>query len=111
MTRNNLGPGTYTVTITDGKPCTITKTFIIPEPQLLVLSANVTHAFDCDDANSGAINLLVAGGTPPFTYSWSNGATTEDLINIPAGNYSVTVTDSRGCSKTAQYSINRQPRL
>ncbi|MFV7236008.1 PKD domain-containing protein [Flavobacterium sp. ZB4R12] len=107
--RNNLGPGSYTVTIIDGKPCTISKTFIILEPQKLVLSANVTHAFDCDDANSGAINLLVAGGTPPFTYSWSNGATAEDLSAIPAGNYLVTVTDSRGCSKTAQYSINRQP--
>jgi gliding motility-associated-like protein len=79
------------------------------EPQKVVLSANVTHAFDCDDTNSGAINLLVAGGTPPFTYTWSNGATTEDLTNIPAGNYLVTVTDSRGCSKTAQYVINRPP--
>ncbi|MFV5685886.1 PKD domain-containing protein [Flavobacterium sp. GB2R13] len=109
LTRNNLGPGSYTVTIVDNKPCTIIRTFIIQEPQKLILSANVTHAFDCDDANSGAINLLVAGGTPPFTYTWSNGATSEDLNNIPAGNYLVTVTDSRGCSKTAQYVINRQP--
>ncbi|TRW98556.1 PKD domain-containing protein [Flavobacterium gawalongense] len=109
LTRNNLKPGNYTVSITDSKPCTISKTFIILEPQKLVLSANVTHAFDCDDANSGAINLLVAGGTPPFTYAWSNGATAEDLSAIPAGNYLVTVTDSRGCSKTAQFVINRQP--
>jgi gliding motility-associated-like protein len=109
LTRNNLAPGSYTATITDSKPCIITRTFIILEPQKLVLSANVTHAFDCDDTNSGAINLLVAGGTPPFTYTWSNGATTEDLTNIPAGNYLVTVTDSRGCSKTAQYVINRPP--
>lgn len=109
LTRNNLGPGSYTVTIVDSKPCTIFRTFIIQEPQKLILSANITHAFDCDDANSGAINLLVAGGTPPFTYSWSNSAITEDLNNIPAGNYLVTVTDSRGCSKTAQYIINRQP--
>lgn len=107
--RNNLGPGTYTVTISDGKPCTITRTFIILEPQALVLSANITHAFDCDNANSGAINLLVAGGTPPFTYAWSNGVTTEDLTNIPAGNYLVTVTDARGCTKAVQYSINRPP--
>ncbi|RVT71088.1 PKD domain-containing protein [Flavobacterium sufflavum] len=108
-TRNNLGPGTYSVIITDSKPCAISKTFVIVEPQPLVLSANVTNAFDCDIANSGAINLLVSGGTVPFTYSWSNGATTEDLTNVPAGNYLVTVTDARGCVKTAQYSINRPP--
>ncbi|MFV5695229.1 PKD domain-containing protein [Flavobacterium sp. LB3P122] len=109
LTRNNLGAGSYTVTITDSKPCTITRTFILLEPQKLVLSANVTHAFDCDDANSGAINLLVAGGTPPFTYAWSNGALTEDLTAIPAGNYSVSVTDARGCTKLIQNVINRQP--
>ncbi|MBC7845308.1 MAG: gliding motility-associated C-terminal domain-containing protein [Flavobacterium sp.] len=108
-TRNNLGPGSYTVTIVDGKPCTITRTFIILEPQLLVLSANITHALDCNNANTGAINLLVSGGSAPFTYTWSNGATTEDLSNIPAGNYLVTVTDANGCTKQAQYSINRPP--
>lgn len=106
-TRNNLGPGSYTVNIVDSKPCTIVKTFIILEPQLLVLSANLTNALDCNNANSGAINLLVSGGSAPFTYSWSNGATIEDLLNIPAGNYLVTVTDANGCSKQAQFSINR----
>ncbi|MBF2709757.1 PKD-like domain-containing protein [Flavobacterium soyangense] len=108
-TRNNLGPGSYTVTITDSKPCTIKRTFIILEPQLLVLSANVTNAFDCFNANTGAINLLVSGGSAPFTYSWSNGATTEDLSNIPGGNYLVTVKDVNGCSQQTQYNINRPP--
>ncbi len=107
--RNNLGPGTYTVNISDGKPCFITQTFIILEPQELVVTTNIKNAFNCDDANSGSINLLVAGGSTPFSYSWSNGATTEDLINIPAGNYLVKVTDTNGCSKTAQNVINRQP--
>lgn len=107
--RNNLGPGTYTVTITDSKPCVINETFVILEPQALVLTANTTNAFDCDNANSGAINLLVAGGTAPFAYLWSNGSTTEDLVGIPAGNYQVTVTDARGCTQTGQYVINRQP--
>lgn len=108
-TRNNLKPGSYTVTIVDSKPCTIVRTFIILEPQLLVLSANLTNALDCNNANSGAINLLVSGGSAPFTYAWSNGATTEDLSNIPAGNYLVTVTDANGCTQQAQYSINRPP--
>jgi gliding motility-associated-like protein len=74
-----------------------------------VLSANLTNALDCNNANSGVINLLVSGGSAPFTYAWSNGATTEDLMNIPAGNYLVSVTDANGCSKQAQYSINRPP--
>ncbi|MGD6027793.1 SprB repeat-containing protein, partial [Xanthomonas citri pv. citri] len=110
-TRNNLKPGTYTVTIVDSKPCTIIRTFTILEPQPLVLSANLTNALDCNNANTGAINLLVSGGSAPFTYAWSNGETTEDLTNIPAGNYLVTVTDINGCTKQAQYSINRPPPL
>lgn len=108
-TRNNLGPGSYTVTIIDGKPCTIKRTFIILEPQLLVLQGNITNALDCNNANTGAINLLVSGGSAPFTYAWSNGTTTEDLVNISAGNYLVTVKDANGCSQQAQYSINRPP--
>ena len=107
LVRNNLPPGTYSVTIVDSKPCTITRTFIIVEPQPLVLSANVQNALDCNNANTGSINLLVSGGTPPFNYTWTNGTTTEDLNNIPAGNYAVVVTDARGCTVSAQYSVSR----
>jgi gliding motility-associated-like protein len=106
-TRNNLGPGTYSVTITDSKPCTIFRTFTIIEPQPIVLSANLTNALDCNNPNTGAINLIVSGGTPPFTYSWSNGSTTEDLNAISSGNFLVTVTDVNGCVETAQYIIVR----
>ncbi|CAM4070999.1 PKD domain-containing protein [Flavobacterium weaverense] len=106
-TRNNLKAGTYTATIIDGTPCEIVRTFIIIEPQKLVLDANLTNALDCNDANSGAINLLVSGGTPPFTYSWSNGSITEDLNTIPAGNYLVTVKDARNCTASASYVILR----
>ena len=105
--RNNLVPGTYTVLISDGTPCYINRTFIIVEPQPLVLNATVQNALDCLNPNSGAINLVVSGGTQPFTYAWSNGATTEDLTAITNGNYSVVVTDSRGCIKTASYTVSR----
>ncbi|MEI7508080.1 MAG: PKD domain-containing protein [Flavobacterium sp.] len=110
-TRNNLGPGTYSVIITDSKPCVINRTFTIIQPQNLVLSANITNAFDCINVNSGAIDLSVAGGTPPFTINWNNGITTEDLANSPPGNYSVSVKDANGCTKTAQYAIIRQAPL
>lgn len=105
--RHNLPPGVYTVTITDSKPCVITRTFVITEPQPLLLSGTVTHANDCNNAMSGAVNLLVSGGMPPFTYAWSNGATTEDLIGITSGNYSVTVTDANGCTNFRQFTVTR----
>ena len=107
LIRNNLGPGTYIATISDGTPCHITRTFILVEPQPLVLTATTVNAFVCDNANSGSINLTVGGGTAPYTYSWTNGASTEDLINITSGTFSVTVTDARGCIKTAQFTITR----
>jgi len=106
-TRNNLGPGTYTVTINDGSPCIINKTFVIAEPQPIVLSAVVTNALSCNNAKSGAVDLTVSGGTPPYTYSWSNGAKTEDLSNVTSGNYLVTVTDANTCAQSAQYIVTR----
>ena len=107
LIRNNLAPGTYTATISDGTPCYIVRTFTIIQPLPLVLSANLTNAFDCTNASSGAINLVVAGGTLPYTYSWSNGATTEDLSNLTPGNYLIIVTDANGCTANAQYPIIR----
>lgn len=105
--RNNLSPGTYTVTITDGKPCVITETFVITEPAALNISGTKTDALDCADANSGAINAIITGGTQPLTYSWSNGATTEDLNNIPPGDYTLTVTDANNCEISDTFTVNR----
>jgi gliding motility-associated-like protein len=105
--RNNLPPGTYSVTITDGTPCVIQESFTINDIAPLEISANVTNALDCDDTNSGAINLLVQGGTPPFTIEWSNGAVTEDLENIPPNFYSVLVTDANGCETDGNWEITR----
>lgn len=107
LTRNNLAPGTYTATINDGKPCQIIRTFIIVQPQPLILAANLTNPTNCTNASSGVVDLIVSGGTAPFTYSWSNGSTTEDLNNLVAGNYAVTVLDANGCSVSGQYSLVR----
>ncbi|MCA0131915.1 PKD domain-containing protein [Winogradskyella alexanderae] len=105
--RNNLAPGTYSVTITDGTPCVIQETFTIFDILPLQLSAGVTDALDCDDTNSGAINLLIEGGTPPFTISWSNGASSEDLDAIPPGTYVVSVIDANGCDIEGSWEVNR----
>ncbi len=106
--RNNIGPGIYTVTITDDKPCSIVRTFIIQEPLELSVSAKVTDAHDCSVVNSGAIDLEISGGTEPYSINWSNGATTEDITQLAPGNYFVQVTDARGCIKQEQFAVARQ---
>lgn len=111
LERNNIGPGRYSVTITDGKSCEIKETFIIEEPLLLELRADVSNPLDCLDANTGAINLIVTGGKAPFTYSWSNGAKTEDLTKLQPGNYTVIVTDINGCKQTETWKITRFDQL
>ena len=107
--RYNLGPGTYSVLIEDssGNECTVEQEFIIVEPQELILNGVVTNPLDCDNINSGSIDLQVVGGTEPYTFLWSNGAITEDLNNIPAGNYSVSVTDVMGCEVLEQFELMR----
>ncbi|MBP1639589.1 MAG: hypothetical protein H6Q17_1172 [Bacteroidetes bacterium] len=105
--RNNIGPGSYTVTISDGTPCTIVRTFVITEPELLSVSGIVTNAIDCSNVNSGAITQTVTGGTEPYSYVWSNGATSKDLTDIQAGTYSVTTTDKNGCIQTTTYTVFR----
>jgi gliding motility-associated-like protein len=109
--RNNLGEGTYTVTITDAKLCQITETFIVTDPLELLIRGDVSNPLDCVKANTGVIDLVVTGGTAPYTYSWSNGAKTEDLSQLTPDNYTVTVIDSRGCKKTDTFKITRFEQL
>lgn len=110
-TRYQLSPGTYTVLVTDAASCPIRKTFTIIEPLALTAEAQVKNAFDCDTPNSGAINLIVSGGTEPYKYKWSNGSDTQNLQNIQAGKYEVEITDINGCSVTKLASIMRQQLL
>jgi len=105
--RNQLGPGTYSVTVKDMSSCPITKSFIIVEPAELRLSALVIHAMDCTNPNSGAIKLTVSGGTAPYRYVWTNGKTTQDLTAIQGADYGVTITDSSGCSLDTVFKVIR----
>ncbi len=53
---------------------------------------------DCDNLGSGTIDIDVVGGTSPYTYLWSNGEVTQDVINLVAGTYSVSITDANFCT-------------
>src|SRR5678815_3168209 len=56
-------------------------------------------------ASIGSITLAISGGAAPYTYSWSNGATTKDITNLAAGSYSVTVTDANGCTQNGTFTV------
>ena len=64
---------------------------------LAIEATSVTHV-KCYATNTGAIDITVSGGKSPYTYNWSNGVTTQDLTNIPAGTYTITVTGHNGLS-------------
>ncbi|RMG95943.1 MAG: hypothetical protein D6706_11110, partial [Chloroflexi bacterium] len=101
---SNLGSGSYSVTVIEGNGCTLADTFTITEPSPLQAAITKTDV-TCNGAADGAIDLTVTGGSAPYSYFWSNFEFTEDINNLPAGNYSVIVTDANGCTITASTTI------
>lgn len=92
-----LQAGSYAVNVSAGGACAqLSMPFTISAPFELEAVASVSDA-SCPNLEDGLLDLMVLGGTAPFTYAWSNGATTEDLV-AGAGVYTVTVTDANGCA-------------
>jgi hypothetical protein len=97
--------GTYVATVTDANGCTDTLSATVTLPPALAATATET-ASDTSGAGLGAATVTASGGTGPYTYLWSNGATTATADSLIFGNYTVTVTDANGCSETASVAIN-----
>ncbi|HOK27166.1 MAG TPA: gliding motility-associated C-terminal domain-containing protein [Bacteroidales bacterium] len=105
-----LTAGKYNVVVTDSNLCVATTEIVLTEPEPLTISLVPKH-ITCETPgfSNGSIDLTVTGGVPPYSYQWSNGATTEDISNLSEGYYSVTVTDVNGCRITDSIRINLPP--
>ena len=106
---DSVAAGTYTVEVNDQNGCTATISVTLTEPAKLTATANGKD-LDCKNDGTGAITLDVHGGTPYqgniYTYLWSNGETEQNISNLQAGIYSVTITDSNGCQLVVQDTVN-----
>lgn len=102
---SGLSGGMYEVTVTDSVNCTGSLSVLIGEPSSALTVTGLTTDAGCGTPD-GSINITASGGTSPYVFSWSNGLLTEDLVNINAGDYQVTVTDSNLCEAIDSFTVN-----
>ena len=99
------------VTVTDAGGCTGTTSATVTQPaSALNATASATNVA-CNGGATGAITLTPSGGTSPYTYDWGGGITTQNRTALAAGNYSVTVTDAKGCTQTISQTITQPSAL
>ncbi len=100
-----LSADTYNCVITDDVGCSTTYNTTIENigGDFAIVNTEVTNE-NCNNG-AGAINITLTGGTEPYTFSWDNGATTEDLAGLSAGTYNLTVTETTGCELTTSAEV------
>ncbi|MCX6172632.1 MAG: SprB repeat-containing protein [Flavobacterium sp.] len=110
--RTNIAGGTYSVTITDASNCSKISTGIVVTQPTATLSPTATQTnVACYGNANGAITVTPAGGTSPYSYSWGGGVTTQNRANLIAGTYTVTITDTNGCTSTLTKTISQPSTL
>jgi hypothetical protein len=102
VSATNLSSETYTATATDSHGCQTTTSVSVTEPQVLQIQTSGVVNVSCVGLSDGQITVAATGGTPPFTYTWSNGALGPGASNLSAGTYTVTLADANNCIQTHQ---------
>lgn len=109
-TLSNVGVGNYIVTVTDSDGCTGTGSVDIIATSDLVIGVTM-QAISCFGGSNGSATAAALGGTAPYFFEWSNGTTQANNNNLTAGNYTVTVTDSDGCTASEAIGIGQPSAL
>jgi gliding motility-associated-like protein len=97
---NNLIPSAYQVTATDSKGCTVSTNFTITQPSLFAINNFDLRDKTCASQNNGYINITMAGGTQPYTFTLNGGASVDssNFTQLNAGTYTIIATDNNGCT-------------
>ena len=88
--------GVYVVSVTDSV-CTTIDTITLTAPDSFSIAVDSFANVSCNGGANGLVAVTIGGATAPYSYNWSNGATTDDLFGLTAGTYFGTVTDANGC--------------
>ena len=110
-TVENIPTGNYSVTVTDVNGCFYVENIEVGGPTATLSASNTVTDVACAGESNGAISVTAAGGFSPYTYNWSNGATIPDNADLPAGEYTVTITDSKVCTYTETFTVGTQSNL
>jgi gliding motility-associated-like protein len=105
---SNLSAGTYSVLITNDDQCTADTILVITEPQPIVIDLVSSLISQCGEAN-GQLDVSVNGGTGSYSYNWSNGQNTQDLLAVDKGDYILTVTDANNCELVDTFAVDCTP--
>ena len=103
----SLSAGDYIITVRDANNCERQIQVEITQPEAALSRTVIVTDVACYGDSTGSVDLSVTGGTLPYTFLWSNEAETEDISGVPAGSYSVTVSDSTGCTIHASASVEQ----
>ena len=102
----NLSPGIYNVTATDKNGCTITSASKEIKQPANPLTLRTDSVDESCNLNDGQASFEVEGGTLPYFYTWTNGLSTNPIINLSPGSYIVTLTDKNGCEVISSTFVN-----
>lgn len=106
-TFRNLAQGDYTVYVRDASGCLIEKQATVPGSRDSLRFSFLASNVSCPGGRNGSVLLNILNGTPPVRVLWSNGATTNDLTNVPAGTYTVSLTDAKGCTGIGRITLSQ----
>lgn len=104
---SGLTSGSYQVTVTDSNGCISKMPFFISSKSP-IKATSVANTLDCHEKGKGIISLNTWGGSEPYTFVWSNGATTQNLEGLNVGTYRVTITDAEGCKLEHSVSVSQK---